>query len=516
VIFTREVTGLARWLAWCSVPAFVIGVLLYPDARIHPMGTGLAVGLVGAGLAGTLWSGQPRLLILVALAAGFLPSATGGFAALACTLILAMMFFGAQRAGRALRWADLALLAVLAWAALSWLVNLGRETDLWSFPLALLMFWAPWILVFLLRANAPASTVTKVLSAWLALILVQLVPALLKPLATGMPGAYLVPLLPLELAGVTLPGHDAISAASDITTGTMTSAHHLGVVAVLGLAYLAALYWRERRPLQLLGAAALGYLLLMADAKHVLLAFLLVGVPAGVILVWRELQQRTRVSLLVVGAALVLGTTAFVGAQVASLVEVGLWQPLVGLASVNPKVQLYARTAAQMKPDQLHTWVGYGPGAFASRAASSRATGALYKEETRLPSFIPPFTPPAYGRTVYDLYTASIVATTRYRSTVLTSPFSSIVGIVAEYGLLGSLLVGAFLVALVREGALAWRDTERPARWRSAGAVLAIAIPLLVVLGLFDSYFEQPDVVMPMAALWLLVLPEGRKGDQPT
>jgi hypothetical protein len=509
---TREATGLARWLAWCSVPAFVIGVLLYPDARIHPMGTGLAAVLVGAGLAGTLWLGRPRLLVVVALAAGFLPSATGGFAALACTLILAMMFFGAERAGKALRWADIALLAALAWAALSWLVNLGRETDLWSLPLALLMFWAPWILVFLLRASYPAAASSHARSAWLALILVQFVPALLKPLATGMLGAYLVPLLPLELAGVTLPGHDAISAAADITTGTMTSAHHLGVVAVLGLAYLAAWYWRERRPLQLLGAAALGYLLLMADAKHVLLAFLLVGPPTGVILVWRELRRRARAGLLVVGAVMVLGTTAFVGVQVASLVEVGLWQPLVGFAGINPKVQLYTRTAAQMKPDEVHTWIGYGPGAFASRAASSRATGALYKEETRLPSFIPSFTPPAYGRTVYDLYTASIVATSGYRSTVLTSPFSSIVGIVAEYGVLGSLLVGVFLVALVREGALAWRDAGRPARWRAAGAALAIAVPLLVVLGLFDSYFEQPDVVMPIAVLWLLVMPETKEG----
>jgi hypothetical protein len=186
------------------------------------------------------------------------------------------------------------------------------------------------------------------------------------------------------------------------------------------------------------------------------------------------------------------------------LVRAGLWQPIVALASLNPKVQLYERTAALMKPDELHTWIGFGPGAFASRAASSRATSALYKAESKLPAIVPSFTPPTYGATVGDLYTADIVATIRNRSDVLTSPFSSLVGIVAEYGLLGSLVIAVFLGALIQQGVGLWRSAGSTAEWRAVGATLAFAVGLLTALSLFDSYFEQPDIVMPIAMLWLL------------
>jgi hypothetical protein len=189
---------------------------------------------------------------------------------------------------------------------------------------------------------------------------------------------------------------------------------------------------------------------------------------------------------------------------VVQLARAGLWAPLVAVTSFNPKIQLYARTAALMRPDELHTWIGYGPGAFASRAASSRATGALFKQEAKLPSFIPPFTAPTYGATVSDLYTANIFATSGNRSDVLTSPFSSVVGIVAEYGIMGTLVVGWFLVSLLRLGIRTWRSPALSEGWRATGATLAFSILLLVVLSCFDSYFEQPVVTIPIATLWLL------------
>jgi O-antigen ligase len=87
---------------------------------------------------------------------------------------------------------------------------------------------------------------------------------------------------------------------------------------------------------------------------------------------------------------------------------------------------------------------------------------------------------------------------------VLTSPFSSLVGIVAEYGLLGTLLVGWFFVSLMRLGVRTWRRPDSGDGWRATGAALAFSILLLAVLSCFDSYFEQPVVVIPIATLWLL------------
>jgi hypothetical protein len=367
------------------------------------------------------------------------------------------------------------------------------------------MFWTPWLIVFLLRsARWSSQELGTVRAAWVALIVVQLVPALAKPLILGHPGAYLVPVIGLRLAGIPVPEDPAVASLADFTSGTTTSAHQLGILVLLGMAYFAALYWRTRRKPMLLVSIVLGLLLLMTDAKHVLLAAVLALVPAAGLLIWPELQRRSRLAVILAGLIVTAGGGAFLTTTIVGLARAGLWEPLVSVTSFNPKIQLYTRTAALMKPGELHTWIGYGPGAFASRAASSRATGALFKAEDKLPGFIPPFTPPAYGRTVSDLYTANIVATSRDRSDVLTSPFSSLVGIVAEYGLLGTLLVGWFFVSLMRLGVRTWRRPDSGDGWRATGAALAFSILLLAVLSCFDSYFEQPVVVIPIATLWLL------------
>jgi hypothetical protein len=497
--------GTLRWVAWLALPALLVGVALYPDIHSRVMGTANgAVAVLGLLLFVTL-RGSARLLGLVPLGAGYLPATTAGFVAGGVTLFLLLMLVGARRAAMPLEDADVPLLAMLAWAAFAWLANLGQQTDAWSLPVSLLMFWCPWLVVFLLRAARWSSReLNTMAAAWLGLIVVQLLPAFLKPLAQGDVAAYLVPLLPLELLGVRLPGHDAIAASADITNGTLRSAHHLGVVTVLGLIYLLSLYWLTRRGRILAGIVVLGFMLLMADAKHVVLSAVLVGLPGGAMLLWPELSRQARVRLASAGLVVALAGMALAGAAVVQVVRAGLWEPLVGVASFNPKVLLVTRTAHLMEPGALHTWIGYGPGAYASRAASSRATGALFKDETQLPDFIPPHTPPAYESVVYDLYTADIATTTRFRSGMLTNPFSSLIGIIGEYGILGSMLFLVLVGALVHRGRATWRDGARSASQRAFGATLAVAIPLLLVLSFFDTYFEQPDVVVPVALLWLL------------
>ena len=89
---------------------------------------------------------------------------------------------------------------------------------------------------------------------------------------------------------------------------------------------------------------------------------------------------------------------------------------------------------------------------------------------------------------------------------MLTNPFSSLVGIVGEHGLLGTALMAVFFVLLVRAGVARWRAAASAPEWRAAGAALAFAIPFLAVLAVFDSYFEQPSVALPIALLALLVL----------
>lgn len=500
-----SVIPLRGWLLWAGIPALLIGIPRAADAAGPSLGSMMAAMFVVAGVLAVLASGTPFLLVLVLLGAAFLPSATAGFMAGAVALLLLLMFGGVRRAATSLDGADLAMLGAIGWAVFSWAMNLGRETDVWSLPVSLLLFWTPWLVVFVVRSSGELRRVGHIVAgAWIAFVLVQVAPAAVAPFVLGEPGAFLVPLLPLELVVGRLPGHDAMTSAADLTRGTMISPHHLGVVVMLALAFFLAWYWRVRRGRYLFGAGVLTYLLLMADAKHVVFSAVLVAWPTVMLLLWRELGPPGRRLALAVTFIGVVGVAGLGLVSLSRLARAGLLAPAVEVAAMTPKVKLLTRTAALMRPGELHTWIGYGPGAFASRAASSRAAGALFKEETRLPDFIPTHTPPTYGGVVYDLYTAEIKATIRNRSDVLTSPFSSLLGIVAEYGVLGSLVMSLFLAAVARTGVIAWRDESRQPAWRAFGAALAFAIPLLVVLSVFDSYFEQPDIVIPIAVLWLL------------
>jgi hypothetical protein len=271
---------------------------------------------------------------------------------------------------------------------------------------------------------------------------------------------------------------------------------------VLLVARSAALRRLESWPVLLLMIFAF----LMTDAKHVVLA----AVPSGLLFAWivlrpllsRSARQLAAVAILV---AVLLGG-GWVAREVTALVKQGLWKPFLSLATFNPKVQLVLRTVDRLEQNDVSTWLGLGPGSYATRAATIRATDVLFKEAERLPGVIPPHTGDSYRAAAYDLYTSEIASTVKYRSAVMTTPFSSLVGVVAEFGLLGALLVGWLFVALMVRAWRTWTDVALGPSARAVGATLGFAVPLLITLGLFDSYFEQPDITAPIVMLGVVML----------
>ncbi|MBA2628211.1 MAG: hypothetical protein H0U85_09365, partial [Gemmatimonadales bacterium] len=487
---TVIVPGWGKLMASLAVPALVIGVFLYPDPQHGGMPLPLAVLIVLLAAAGLVMAGRPRLLVLLPVIAAFLPSAQVGFVGYVIALGYFTVEYGATRLATPLDRLDWALLAVLAWTVVSWAANLGVQTDAWSLLLFSITFLSPWLLVLVARvATWDLRDISAILAAWIALAAVQAVPALVKPLVLGMGGAYSVPLVVFQLTGVALLRNLMPTSAADLTTGTTITAHHLG--SALLLLCMLLLSWRIAArirgwPILL---AFYTYIFLMTDAKHMILAALPAGIWYLGVVVWPLFARRTRRWMNVAAAVVVAGGGGYVAAQVAAVVR-EFWQPYMALASVNPKAQLFSRTARLMGENSLQTWIGFGPGAFGSRAASIRATDVLFKEDNRLPSFITPHTAPAYASVAYDLYTSEIVRTEAFRSGALTSPFSSLVGVVAEYGILGSMVVAWFLFAAARAAFSCWRNTGLPPAWRAAGATAGFAIPFLMALSPFDTYFE--------------------------
>ena len=496
-----------RWAVILAVPATVLGVVIYPAPNLSPMPLAPALGLLCvAGMLIAL-SGRLRLMILLPVVAAYIPSLQVGFAAILLTLALFVAAYGGQRLVRPLDHVDRLLLAVLVWAAGAWVVNLGIETDLWSLPMLLITFFAPWLLLFVARAVPwTGRDLQVILGAWLALALAQLGPALLKPVALGVPEAYGNPLILLQIGRLPLLRVLVGEFSADMITGTTHSAHHLGVLLLLAstLLLMLALAAGRRGVTLLLLVTLFGFL--MTDSKHVVLASVIPGAVLVRKALWPAMGTRTRglLKLAALALLLILGLPIIVRALDPAVRNE--WKSYIALSTINPKTQLILRTGRVLGENDLQTWLGHGPGSFATRAATIRATDVLFKDTDRLPGFIPPHTGRTYRSVAFDLYTFAIADQVRYRSGALTNPFSSLIGIIGEFGLVGSLLVFALVLAVAREGYRLWRTSEAGVGVRAAGATLGFAMPLFIVLGIFDSYFEQPDLMGALAVLALVVL----------
>jgi hypothetical protein len=501
-----------------AVPAVLIGIFAYPNVQLATMPTSVALPILLAVAAGIVMAGRARLLILLPLISAFLPSAELGFVAYLLALGYFILVYGGSRLVRPLDALDWALLAVLLWTLMSWLVNLGDQTDLWSLPVFTLTFLAPWLLLFVARAAAwSPSDLVAITGTYAALAASQLAPALIKPIVLRMPEAFSVPLIPLQVTKVALIRNFlAAGDASDMTSGSTPSAHHLGIALLLFAVFLVALNAAGPRRVLTWLLAVVVFVFLMTDSKHVMLSAVPAGILFGAIVVWPAIAARWRRVIGVLGLIVAVTIGPLLAVRAARIVVDGLWRPYIVLAKINPKVQLVLRTTQLLGQGTLNTWIGYGPGSYATRAATIRATDVLFKEAQRLPDFIPPYTSPAYRSVAYDLYTADIVATAQFRSGALTNPFSSLIGIVGEYGLAGSVVVAIFLWMLARAGFRRWRDATADRRARAAGATLGFAVPFLVCLGVFDSYFEQPDITAGIVTLAILALAGGGRWVTPS
>ncbi len=503
----RQFRRIVRWAGWLALPALVLGVGLYPDIQQRTMPVAFAAGVLAIVGVALLAIGRARYLVLLPLIAAFLPSMQAGFVAYAVALVYALVAFGPARLLRPLDGLDWALLAVLLLALVSWLVNLGSETDLWSLPFFALTFLSPWLLLFVARAGRWSSReVTEMLCLWLALAASQVAPALVKPLVTGMTGAYAVPLYLVDISQSRLLADLVLGNVADLTSGSMRSAHHLGLVLLV--ATMMAATWRllHRNAWLILLAVVLLFVFLMTDSKHVVLA----SAPAAAMgvgpLLWPRLGESARRVTVTTTVLAALVAVLWAGPRIGVLLRERLWEPYATLAQLNPKLRLVLRTEERLSKDPLALAVGYGPGSFASRAATIRATDVLFKAESQTPSFIPPHTGDTYGDVARGLYTSAIARSSRFRSGALTNPFSSLVGIIAEFGLVGSAAMLCLFGTLTWRGYQCWQDTGQTALVRAAGAGVGFAVPLLVFAGAFDSYFEQPDVTAPIVTLALVVL----------
>jgi hypothetical protein len=472
-------TKTIRTVALFAAAFLVVSPGLYLDKFEGGLSIGVCLALaLGFGAAAFLVTeGNVRIASLwTLLFAALLPNGVFGLALLSMAplLVLARLLFSRGGLNRLER----RIAVLLLYAAGIWLVRIGNTTDPWTFPLYLFLDLLPIVLVLLIPQMARSPSHLKLIAVgWYAALGAQLFPLMAKPIALGEPSPF--------------------SLWYDLNHGTLTRAHYLGVLLIL-LGVFLGYYGSLRRNAPILFLTALSaFGVYVTGSKHALLAAI------AALLVFGALRARGRVrwrSVAAAGVAVLIVAGVF-GRLFAlddriSLSSTDKW---VSYISLSDKVVFVERTYTYFAAHPVDLLVGLGVGSYGSRVASSRATDVLYKEAYRLPAAIPSFTSGPYGESMRDLYTAAD-ADRLSGSNVAGNPFSSVVGVVAELGLLGTSLYLLIYSAVLRMALKVIQDDSSDL-WRALAATSIFAIPFLLLLGVMDAYFSQPSVTIP---IWYL------------
>ena len=379
----------------------------------------------------------------------------------------------------ALRERDFAFLAIpFLYIATVWALRLGDSTDAWSLlALSASLCTVPFAVYSLLylswtegQQRSAILSIAVVLAALGATVLAR--AAIVGDFAQYGNGVYVY----AKALAVLVPMHWMPAWVNpDANSASLRSAHYM---AVMMLTLAAALFCygaisRRLAPWAALALIAL-YISGMGENAHIL-----GGVAAGALSVVLAVLLRSRIPNLAI-AVLIMGVA------ISGIVAVGA-RLYFGSdpAAASPKAHLFSESISYVK---VHPWrllLGEGPAAYSSLAARKRLPAALTDEDPF--PLLPVFAAPGY-RGVLDRVHVPETPTTAYRA------MSGVVGILMEWGLAGTLLLGGcmllFVSRLVRGIA-----GEADAVVIAARLATMFLLVLLSVASLFRPYFEYQDVM---------------------
>jgi len=252
--------------------------------------------------------------------------------------------------------------------------------------------------------------------------------------------------------------------AGDIFCGTLGNAHFLGLWLSMSIIYL-VYYWRSKK-ISLLQVVfnksylptlvSLVLMLYLADAKGVLLTTLIALV---VLLFIRLFSKRERNALLgtilviYVGGILVLYILTLEPVRRIISLNIPYISPYLYQRGWNGKFGFFYGTVFESLKG-LRLIFGYGLGQYGSRFANAFAYNIMYRDDTGINGLIASLFAPhyveEYARYI-SYYNNDFVNQIRWRSAVLSYPFSSYVTLIAETGIFGVVSVSYYLNKLFRK-----------------------------------------------------------------
>lgn len=256
---------------------------------------------------------------------------------------------------------------------------------------------------------------------------------------------------------------------ADALTGTMISAHYLGVFLCIYAYVLFKNIARIKNYMFIIKIVLMLLVLYFSDAKHVIAIFVFAAILSKLYSVFRV--KRKLLCTMIFMTLLICISLVLIEKGVLSL-NSNLFVTYVMNSQYNKKIQLYTSTFKKMIG--INGLFGYGVGLFGSQICLTLAKGIIYSWDSSLSNYIFAISP--YEQVVDGLMTEwYTIYGIPNSSMVLSYPFVSYIPLVAELGLFGLVM---FMNILDRN-------------LKDCKCIFVIAFLLLTN---FDTYFEIPCV----------------------
>ena len=258
----------------------------------------------------------------------------------------------------------------------------------------------------------------------------------------------------------------------DSVTGTLISAHYLGVFLMVYLYYVILNWSVKKKTMSVIRVILIFALVVASDAKHVALIFVFSYLVVRLI---NRLRIRNKLTLLVSVMTFIVIVSVFIlsknminwSGSVKKLINIYIYS-----SQYNKKYEFFLRTFKEMLG--LNGLFGFGVGQFGSQISLTLSKGIIYDWRPQYSAFhyaIIPYANAIRGLMTewYTLYGIS------ESSMVLGYPLVSFIGLFAELGVIGYI----------------WLLQIFDRRFRYSDITFLLAFFMLTI---FDTYFEIPCV----------------------
>ena len=283
--------------------------------------------------------------------------------------------------------------------------------------------------------------------------------------------------------------------SGDLYKGTFSNAHMLCLwliwySIVIFIKYKDSIH-KLNKILVALKLILLSTMIYLTDGKHLWIATILALIMYGIISKFKYLKK---IDVIIVGVIIILGL--FTVTNISKLDE--FKQTITKKSSYismymykkpfNTKFE-YIDATLNDKLNGYHLLIGYGQGQYGSRIANLRAYEYMSKSDglaTQLSKVLSPYVLEEY-KDQASKYDEKFVGFIPNMSAVLAYPFSSIIAIIAEVGVLG------FIAYLIFFNSIANKAKVKESH---------LIVIIILLLMIFDSYFEMTSGI---GMFWIIM-----------